>query len=296
MASLNRTAILRFQREIRQYYRAHGRDLPWRKTRDPYRILVSEIMLQQTQVSRVLLYYPTFLKRFPDFRALHRAPMREVLAAWQGLGYNRRALALKKIAEAVISRHGGKLPRDRESLLALPGIGQSTAGALLAFAYNIPAPFIETNIRRVFLHSFFPRGRKVGDTAILELVKKALPRPDRNGLSVADRSRAARASTSHGTSEWYYALMDYGTMLARGAGGNPNRKSRHYKVQSKFNGSNRQLRGRILKLLIAEGLLALPAIARLVGKSNLQIVQVLAQLQKEGFIVKRSRSFAIGRQ
>ena len=275
MASLNRAAIRRFQREIWQHYRAHGRNLPWRNTRNPYRILVSEIMLQQTQVSRVLLYYPTFLKRFPDFRALHRAPMREVLAAWQGLGYNRRALALKKIAEAVISRHGGKLPRDRESLLALPGIGQSTAGAVLAFAYHIPAPFIETNIRRVFLHFFFPNGKKVGDNAIFPLVEQT-----------ADRKNLR---------EWYYALMDYGAMLARVAGGNPNRKSRHYKVQSKFNGSNRQLRGRILKLLIAEGLLALPAIARLVGKSNLQIVQVLAQLQKEGFIVKRNHSFAIGR-
>ena len=260
-----------FRRIIWKHYRAHGRNLPWRNTRNPYRILVSEIMLQQTQVSRVLLYYPTFLKRFPNFRALHRAPMREVLAMWQGLGYNRRALALKKTAEAVISRHGGKLPKDRDALLALPGIGQSTAGAVLAFAYHIPAPFIETNIRRVFIHHFFPRRKKVHDEEILKLV-------------------AATVSKIN-PREWYWALMDYGAYLA-GTVENPNKRSAHYTRQSKFEGSNRQLRGKLLKFFAARQSATAGELRRAFPREP-RLIRALRALIAEGFLRKISSLYEL---
>ena len=144
-----------FKKKIKLFYRSQGRDLPWRSTRDPYRILVSEIMLQQTQVERVRTFYEKFIKEFPNFVALSRARRSEVLGIWQGLGYNRRALALHKLARIVVRDHGGKLPRERMALDALPGIGPYTAGAIRAFTWNESEIFIETNIRRVFIHFFF---------------------------------------------------------------------------------------------------------------------------------------------
>src|SRR5437868_6093663 len=140
MKKITNKDVMRFQAIIRRYYRVHGRELPWRNTRDPYRILISECMLQQTQVSRVLIKYKEFLKEFPTLRALADASPRQVLKAWQGLGYNRRALSLHALANEVRVTHKGILPHDREALLALPGIGQSTAGALLAFAFGEGVP------------------------------------------------------------------------------------------------------------------------------------------------------------
>ena len=118
-----------FRKQILQHYRLTGRDLPWRRTRDPYRILVSEIMLQQTQAERVKTFYEKFIKRFPNFAALAKAKKSDVLGAWQGLGYNRRALALHKIAGIVVKKYNGQLPREREALESLPGVGPYTAGA-----------------------------------------------------------------------------------------------------------------------------------------------------------------------
>lgn len=223
--------IKKFKAEVWRYYRGHKRDLPWRRTKNPYRILVSEMMLQQTQVSRVLIKYPQFVKRFPNFQVLAKSSVRDVLEAWQGLGYNRRALALKRAAEIVVKKYHGALPRDMVLLEVLPGIGKSTAGAILAFAYGIAEPFLETNIRRVFIHFFFRRNKKVHDKEILEIVTAALDRKNPR--------------------EWYWALMDYGAMLGA-LPKNLNQKSAHYAKQSKFAGSDRELRGKILKLLIAK--------------------------------------------
>lgn len=131
------------------WYCANRRDLPWRNTRDPYRILVSEVMLQQTQVERVIPKYHEFLERFPTIEALAAAPTAEVIRAWAGLGYNRRALNLQLTAQAVVERHDGVMPRDLDALLALPGIGRYTAGAILCFAYEEDVGFVDTNIRRV---------------------------------------------------------------------------------------------------------------------------------------------------
>jgi A/G-specific adenine glycosylase len=131
------------------WFAANRRDLPWRKTRDPYRILISEVMLQQTQVDRVIPYFERFLERFPTVEALAEAPVSEVIRLWAGLGYNRRAVNLQRTAQAVVNEHGGQFPRDVEALKTLPGIGPYTAGAIACFAFEQDVAFIDTNMRRV---------------------------------------------------------------------------------------------------------------------------------------------------
>ena len=140
--------------KLLDWYRANRRDLPWRRTRDPYRILVSEVMLQQTQVDRVIPKYHAFLEQFPTLQALAAAPVAEVIRAWSRLGYNRRAVNLQRAAQAVVERHDGVMPRERVTLEDLPGIGRYTAGAVACFAYEQEVGFLDTNIRRV-LHRVF---------------------------------------------------------------------------------------------------------------------------------------------
>jgi A/G-specific adenine glycosylase len=261
-----------FRRIIRRYYRINGRKLPWRETQDSYRILVSEIMLQQTQVERVLKKYPPFIESFPDFETLAAAPLSRILSIWQGMGYNRRALQLKRCAERVVETHGGKLPESPEALRRLPGVGKATAGSITAFAFERPAVFIETNIRRVFLHFFFPGRDGVSDAEILPLVERALDRRD-------PRS-------------WYYALMDYGVMLKKEYG-NANVRSRHYKKQPAFEGSNRQIRGEILKLLVAEPRLPEAEILKRVGGNSGRARTALACLAREGLVAFRRGTFSL---
>ena len=223
----------RFVDTVWRHYHDHGRhDLPWRKTTDPYRILVSELMLQQTQVDRVLPKYRSFLKEFPTARRLAAAPLGDVLRAWQGLGYNRRAKFLHQAAKEVVKNQKGKWPHDEPGLRSLPGVGSYTASAVMAFAYNEPVVLIETNVRQVFLQHFFARQKEVHDDNILKLVAKTLPH---------DNPR-----------EWYWALMDYGAHLKK-EHGNINSKSKHYTKQSKFQGSDRQIRGAILRVLTHRG-------------------------------------------
>ena len=233
--SLGDAAVERFRRRVCWHGRRHYRTLPWRETSDPYAILVSEVMLQQTQVTRVLDYYPRFLARFPDPASLAAAPLAAVLERWSGLGYNRRALALHRAAGVLAREHAGAMPAHREALLRLPGVGPATAGALLAFAFGRPAVFIETNIRRVFIDQFFAGAAAVPDAALHPLIARTL-----------DRRRPRR---------WYYALMDWGAALGRRAG-NPNRRSAHYTLQSPFAGSRRELRGRVIRLLTERRCLA----------------------------------------
>jgi A/G-specific adenine glycosylase len=205
----------RFRKTIYQYYADHRREMPWRVSRDPYHIVVSEIMLQQTQVGRVLSKYEQFISTFPDFDSVSKAPLQEILKVWQGLGYNRRAIALQKICQLVVTEYGGELPNCVETLQTLPGIGPATAGAICAFAFNQPTVFIETNIRRVFIHFFFPNRNGVKDKEILPLVERTLD------------IRSPRT--------WYHALMDYGAMLKKEEH-NPNRRSAHYTRQAPFQG------------------------------------------------------------
>jgi A/G-specific adenine glycosylase len=272
-------ALSRFQKTIWNYYRSHGRTMPWRETRDPYRILVSEIMLQQTQVARVIGFYETFIKKFPDIAALARARTSDVLTAWQGLGYNRRALALQRLAKEVVKEYQGKLPRETEKLIALPGIGAYTAGALRAFAFDEPDVLIETNIRRVFIHFFFPEKAKQGLLAKRAQVKVT---------DEAIRRYIERTVDHKRPREWYFALMDYGAMLGeasrKGSGmKNPNRRSAHYLPQSAFKGSDRELRGKILRVLIAKRKVATSALATLLGRPS---EKILSALEKEGFLTK----------
>jgi A/G-specific adenine glycosylase len=280
----------RFNRIIKKYYRTHGRhDLPWRKTRDPYKILISEIMLQQTQVARVEGFYKKFLKQFPDFKALAKADTTSVLKAWQGLGYNRRALALKKTAEIVVREYGGKLPANREELEKLPGIGRGTSGSLMAFAFNKPEIFIETNIRRVFIRLFFLHARKAVTDAAIEryiecTIDKKYPR------------------------EWYWALMDYGAAMVKKGNNdeifkNPNQKSAHYKRQSVFKGSDREARGKILRYLLmrsaqtekitkttrasVQKAASIDDVSKAISVSGERLEKIISHLGEEGFIIRK---------
>ena len=252
-----------FRRTVYDHYRKHYRPMPWRDTRDPYRILVSEIMLQQTQVSRVLEKYKEFIRRFPTMRRLGRAPLADVLAAWQGLGYNRRALALKRLAAEVVARYGGKLPDCREALESLPGIGEATAGAIMAYAFNAPAVYIETNIRTVYIHHFFKDRVNVRDEALIPYIEKTLDRKDPR--------------------EWYYALMDYGVYL-KSVLPDPARRSSRYRKQPRFKGSDRQVRGKIMKLLTDKRCMTKAALYRALGEDNERFGRITAALVREGLV------------
>ena len=254
-----------FQKVINQYYLQHKRPMPWRDTVDPYCILVSEFMLQQTQAERVLLKYGPFITRFPDFQTLSRAGLKEVLAAWQGLGYNRRVINLKETAEEIISRYSGKVPESTEELIQLPGIGKATAGAILAFVFNKPSVFIETNIRRVFIHFFFQDKKDIQDKEIMPLVEKTLDHENPR--------------------YWYYALMDYGALLKK-QGSNPNRKSAHYSRQAPFEGSNRQARGAILRHLLNNGTMEEYELITLLGITPLHGEKIISDLEKDGFLYR----------
>lgn len=260
-----------FRKIMHQHYRKYGRhDLPWRKTENPYHILVSEIMLQQTQVERVIDKYHEFLRAFPDFQTLARSSPGQVITLWKGLGYNRRALALRKTVLEVTNQFNGTLPSSPEQLVTLPGIGKATAASICAFAFNRPVVFIETNIRRVFIHFFFSDRQDVHDDEILPLVEKTLV-----------RSNPRR---------WYSALMDYGAMMKRTMA-NPNLKSAHYQRQSPFEGSRRQLRGRVLGEVIKNSGISEPLLVTLLGADPEKVREVLSSLQKEGFLKKRGRGY-----
>ena len=255
-----------FRRIVYAYYKTEGRHtLPWRQTHDPYAVMVSELMLQQTQVLRVISKYEAFMKRFPTIESLARAELRSVLVLWQGLGYNRRAKHLHDAARAIVEECGGVFPHTKEELLALPGVGPYTASAILAFAYNTPTVLIETNVRSVFIHHFFHDKKGVHDRELLPLIEKTLD---------AKKPR-----------EWYAALMDYGSHLKQTVG-NVSRKSAHHTKQSKFKGSNREVRGAVLRLLTQKGSVTLQTILSETTFSRDRCEVQLAALTEEGLIKK----------
>lgn len=263
-SGMDDAAIDQFRRIIWDYYHTSGRPMAWRETTDPYRIYVSEVMLQQTQVERVNMKYPEFIAAFPDFLSLARAPLGDILRVWQGMGYNRRAKLMKAAAERIVSEFGGNLPRDVATLRTLPGLGSATAASVAAFAYNTPVVFIETNIRRVFIHFFFGERGDVADSEIFPLVERSLdwinPR------------------------EWYYALMDYGAMLKQKVS-NPNLRSTAYKRQSAFEGSSRQVRGKIIRLLLDGGPTDRATIICMVADEKSRTETIIGKLIAEGFIM-----------
>jgi len=271
--NLKTEVVCAFRKAVYGYYREHARRFPWRQTRDAYKIMVSEIMLQQTQAKRVMSRYGKFLTTFPDFVTLAQAPLREILRIWQGLGYNRRALQLKQTAEVVVCEHHGSLPRDLESLVTLPGIGRASASAILTFAFNEPAVFVETNIRAAFIHFFFEDRTGIKDKEIYPLVAATL-----------DRSNPRT---------WYYALMDYGVMVKKKFR-NPDRKSIRYQRQSPFQGSDRQIRGMILRVLLEEPQISLAQLAQTLGIDQKRLKRSTFALEKDGLIQKQGRNFTIG--
>ncbi|MBE6469077.1 MAG: adenine glycosylase [Coriobacteriaceae bacterium] len=274
------------------------RDLPWRNTRDPYAIWISEVMLQQTQVPRVLTRWDAWLDRFPSVFALAEAGAGEVLEAWQGMGYNRRALALKSAAEQVAGEYDGVFPTGARDLCALPGIGPATAQGIRSFAFDLPGVYLETNVRTVFLHHHFPDVPSVPDRELIPLVESACPGPEAPYAQPADSSDTPRA--------WYYALLDYGAQLKKTIP-NPSRRSSSYTRQSKFEGSRRQKRAEIVRMLLdaqrAGGGLPtdevaqrLAAFERTAGREAPEAdlaPSILSDLAREGFCVERDGAWTI---
>jgi A/G-specific adenine glycosylase len=263
--------IKAFQKLIWDFYKGHKRDLPWRHTADPYKIMVSEVMLQQTQVARGLVKYPEFIKRFPTVQSLAKASLTDVLQTWRGLGYNRRALMLHRAAKIIVKDWRGRFLRDSEKWDSLPGIGPNTAGSICVYAFNLPVVFIETNIRKIYIHHFFHDQDNIADTEIMPLIETSL-----------DQKRPR---------EWHWALMDYGAFLAKSVP-NPNRKSKHYTRQSKFEGSFRQLRAQILNLATA-GPVSPARIVKQTGRSREEVGRALASLASEGFLVNYKKGYKL---
>ena len=267
-----------FRDDIWSFYRAHGRDFAWRGISDPYAVLVSEMMLQQTQTARVIAKYDEWMRVFPTVQSLAAAALSDVLAHWVGLGYNRRAVFLHKACKAVCAEYGGSFPRTQEALRSLPGIGPYTAGAVGTFAYNQPNVFIETNIRSVFIHRFFSDGaladgeRKIDDKEIVPLIEQTLDRTNPR--------------------EWYYALMDYGADLKK-KGENPSRKSRQYARQSRFEGSLRQARGAILRHLAQNAAASLDQIAKAEHIDIARLERAADRLLAEHLVAVRDGLFRI---
>jgi len=256
--------VNQFRSIVYSFYRTHKRNFPFRQNITPYNVLISEIMLQQTQTGRVTEKFLNFKEEFPNFLALSKAPLEDVLKAWQGLGYNRRAIALKKIADIIINDYQGTLPDSIEILKTFPQIGHNTASSVAAFAFNKPSVFIETNIRRVYIYFFFHSKNNIPDKVIIPIVEKTLDKTNPRN--------------------WYYALMDYGVMLKK-LYPDLNKKSAHYRKQAPFKGSNRQIRGELLKLLLRAKLLKKFEIENKFKNINSdKLKAILIQLEKEGFI------------
>jgi len=273
VVELSPSDISAFQETILGHFRESGRSFPWRETRDPYAILVSEMMLQQTQTERVVPKYLAWLESFPDAKTLADAPLSDVLGLWVGLGYNRRARFLHEACKRVVRDFGGIFPQDPERLRELPGIGPYTASAVSTFAFDKPNVFIETNIRSVFLFFFFPDAESVPDSELLPLISRTIDVRD-------PRS-------------WYYALMDYGAELKKKVK-NPNRKSAHYSKQSKFDGSLRQARGAIVRSLGSPGRKTLVEIAAETEIDYERIKKAAEGLLAEGLIERNGDTYRIG--
>lgn len=261
-----------FLETLWDFYANHQRELPWREaeldgTFSPYHVLVSELMLQQTQVPRVIPKYQAFLVAFPSLSALAAAPLADVLRLWQGLGYNRRAQYLHAAAKhlATLSE-----PWTLEQLVSCKGIGHNTAAAVLTYTYNQPHIFVETNVRTVLLHHFFAEQEAVSDSQLIACLE-----------DVIDREHPR---------EFYWALMDYGTHLKQ-QHGNASRRSAHYKKQSTFAGSRRELRGKIIRALTT-GAMQLAALEAAVDH-DVRFSEVLGALEAEGLVSHRGHRYEL---
>lgn len=252
--------------DFQNFVRARGRELyrpmPWREHLDAYWILISELMLQQTQVERMRPKFDAFIAQFPDVAALALADQAAVTKAWQGLGYNRRALYVARAAQMIMNEFGGKVPSAQEDLVRLPGVGPNTAGAVAAYAYNQPVLFVETNVRTVYFHHFFVGKADVTDAMILEKLAQTID------------TAQPRA--------FYWSLMDYGSHLKK-FGVRVNHQSKHYKKQSPLKGSLREMRGQILRHMATHDSLSEAVLFAEFGDDT-RCVSALAGLIKDGFL------------
>lgn len=267
---LNSQQVIAFREIVWEYFRANERSMPWRENPDPYYVLVSELMLQQTQVPRVIPKFEAFIERFPTIASLAQASLADVLGMWSGLGYNRRAKFLYESAKRVVTEHDSRIPPTYGELIKLPGIGPNTAGAIMAYAYNKPVVFIETNIRTVFIHHFFHDQAAVSDEELREIADQVVAHENPRG--------------------WYWALMDYGTHLKQTIGGR-NNQSKHYKKQSPLAGSMREMRGRIIKVLTTTAM-SEKSLQQAVGADE-RFALALRALALEGMIMRQNAKWCL---
>lgn len=283
------------QARLLSWYKQNGRDLPWRQTKDPYKILISEIMLQQTQVDRVISKYVTWLRELPDFASLAKAPRRAVLRAWSGLGYNNRAVRLHTLAKLLVEQHDAQLPDEEQELRKLPGIGPYTAGAIMVFAHNKPGTCVDVNIDRIIKRIyFFKTQTKITKNDVEEKFLHSFP---------AGHAR-----------DWGNCLMDFGSRICtptkprcnecpiftscKSKGERPDEQSlRKKKRQAPFLHSNRWWRGQILKALLQNESLSHKALRQKVipDKENgtrwrgEKFHNALKQLKQDGLIAGKKR-------
>ncbi len=268
MSTIDRKRATSFRRKIRRFYKRHGRVLPFRQTTDPYCITVSEIMLQQTQVDRVVPKYEAWVVKWPDWQSLAGATKQELLAMWSGLGYNRRALYLGQIAQTVVEEYSGRLPDDPAELIRLPGIGRYTSRAILIFAYNRPLVTADTNIRRVILHELdLPPSTSASE--IEDIAEQLLPRRD--------------------SRNWHYALMDYSSLALpkRLVAIPPTTK------QSRFQGSIRQIRGEIIRHLTVRKSVRVNTIAESMERTKEDVQKAAENLAREGLVEVRGSTIRL---
>lgn len=290
------------------------RDLPWRRTRDPYKIWLSEVMLQQTQVARVETRWQEWLDRFPTVGDLADAPVSDVLAAWQGMGYNRRALSLKKAAEIITQEYDGEFPRSVRELVALPGIGPATAQGIRSFAFDLPGVYLETNVRTVVLHHLFPDVPEVSDKELAPIVEATCPaaacadEADDSTVQLQLAGRFAEPQDARDTPRaWYYAMLDYGAHLKKTVP-NPSRRAKAYTRQSKFEGSRRQKRAEAVRMLLeaqAQGMagvttgevsMRLSEVERAAARPPVDealAASILEDLEREGFCCREDGAWRI---
>lgn len=265
ISSITQPEIIAFRRKILRFYKQHGRNLPWRQTTDPFRITIAEIMLQQTQVERVIPKYEEWIARWPNWNALSLASNEQLLRGWSGLGYNRRALLLGKLAKAVMHDHAGVLPDSPAELETLPGIGPYTSRAILIFAFDRPLATIDTNIRRVLLREF-------------ELSASTAP------AQLADF--AFRVLSKRKSRDWHNALMDYSRLVL------PKQISaiRPVSRQSKFVGSARQVRGEIIRRLLRSQPADLRSICLALERTQAEVEKIAEKMANEGVVrLKRGK-------
>jgi A/G-specific adenine glycosylase len=273
--------IAAFRKAVLDYYEISGRHtLPWRLNTAPWPVLVSEFMLQQTQIERVIPYWNRWMGLWPEPADLAAVPLADALREWNGLGYNRRGRFLWECARRITGEYGGVVPDSPEKLITLPGVGAYTAGAVACFAYDYPAVFIETNIRAALIHFFFAGRERVHDAELTGILKESLPEESLRG--------------ENSPRVWYWALMDYGAALKKAAP-NPNRRSAHYSRQSRIEGSFRQRRGAVLRSLVAEGPASAETLAERTGIDPGGLYGALAALEKDFMIACDGGMYSAGR-